>query len=535
MFYAYLTYKDQFRHAILQLNARVGFKNFANYEELKSKFILKKFYPLLYKAAIDGFIDYKKNRYIEARIVPKESVDEIEKSLHDIYNSLNEENKAKCSIIFHFIKRRDESYKNYKPIRHNELRQEVKRKAFAIYNFRLKNENKDSLVGRVVGIDAANSEIYARPEVFAQAFRFLRGHEVFSTEHNRPNDLNITYHVGEDFLDVADGLRAVEEAMIFLGLENGDRLGHALALGTDVRKYYEKRYNTICETKQVLLDNFAWLHHKCIRLKGSVSLRGFLETMFHKYFRALYDEKFFEKSSRITRMFSEPDFDWVQFDDVETYYLSWLLRGNSPTFGKDFDYYDEMPDGIEKQWIYAGLNHHAGVELASRNSNARQLYDMYHARTFADKSQAVDSFTIPKGYRDDFDELLEMIQEQLLCKIERKHIAIECNPSSNYKIGEMERYDQHPILRFFNYGLDTPYKPHNIAVSINTDDQGVFSTSLEREYSLMALAMERNELKGHKNSPRAIVEWLDRVREMSMEQRFDVDEDDDEEEKIDNK
>lgn len=534
LFYAYLTYKDQFRHAILQLNARVGFKNFANYEELKSKFILKKFYPLLYKAAIDGFIDYKKNRYVEARIVPKESVDEIEKSLHDIYDSLNEENKAKCSIIFHFIKKRDESYKNYKPIRHNELRQEVKRKAFAIYNFRLKNENKDSLVGRVVGIDAANSEIYARPEVFAQAFRFLRGHEVFSTEYNRPNDLNITYHVGEDFLDVADGLRAVEEAMIFLGMENGDRLGHALALGTDVRKYYEKRYNTICETKQVLLDNFAWLHHKCIRLKGSVSLRGFLETMFHKYFRDLYDEKFFEKSSRITRMFSEPDFDWVQFDDVETYYLSWLLRGNSPTFGKDFDYYDEMPDGIEKQWIYAGLNHHAGVELASRNSNARQLYDMYHARTFADKSQTVDSFAIPKGYRDDFYELLERIQEQLLCKIERKHIAIECNPSSNYKIGEMERYDQHPILRFFNYGLDTPYKPHNIAVSINTDDQGVFSTSLEREYSLMALAMERNELKGHKNSPRAVVEWLDRVRKMAIEQRFDVDEDDEEEE-IDNK
>lgn len=529
LFYAYLAYKDHFRHLVLQLNTRVGFANFSYYEELKSEFILKEYYPLLYKAAIEGFVGYKKNRYIEARIVPKDKTEEIEKSLKDIYDSLRDENKNKCSIIFHFIKRRDESYNNNKPIRHNELRKEIQEKAFAIYKFRLENENRDSLVGRVVGIDAANSEIYARPEIFAQAFRFLRGHEVFSTEYNRPNDLNITYHVGEDFLDVADGLRAVEESMIFLGLRNGDRLGHALVLGTDVRKYYARRYNAICASKQVLLDNFAWLHHKCIRLKGSASLLGFLETMFHKYFRDLYDEKFWEKSTRISRMFSEPEVDWEQLDDVETYYLSWLLRGNSPTFGKDFDSYNEKPAGIEKQWIDAGLNHHVGVELASRNSNARQLYDMHHSQKFSDRSKSVDTLTIPADYREDFYELLEMIQEQILCKIERKHIAIECNPSSNYKIGEMDRYDQHPILRFFNYGIDTPYKPHNIAVSINTDDQGVFSTSLEREYSLMALAMERNELKGHKNSPRAVVEWLDRVREMSIEQRFDVDRDDDEE------
>lgn len=30
----------------------------------------------------------------------------------------------------------------------------------------------------MVGIDAANSEIYCRPEVFAQAFRFLKNHNV---------------------------------------------------------------------------------------------------------------------------------------------------------------------------------------------------------------------------------------------------------------------------------------------------------------------------------------------------------------------
>ena len=128
--------------------------------------------------------------------------------------------------------------------------------------------------------------------------------------------------------------------------------------------------------------------------------------------------------------------------------------------------------------------------------------------------------TIREEYRDDFYSLIETIQEHLLCKIEKKRISIECNPSSNYKIGEMMRYDGHPITKFFNRGLSTPYPLHDIAVSINTDDQGVFSTSLEREYSLIALAMERYQPEGYKNSPRQIIEWLDKIREMSVEQQF---------------
>lgn len=522
LFYAYLTYKDKFRHSILQLNDRVGFRNFANYEELKTDFILPKYNCLIFKAAIEGFIDNDKNRFIEARIVPKDSVEGIEKSLKDIYSSINNKIKGNCSIIFHFIKKRDESFAKDKSIRHNELREEVKKQAFAICRFRRAVE-KENLVGHVVGIDAANSEICARPEVFAQAFRFLRGHELFTSECNRPDDLNITYHVGEDFLDIADGLRAVEEALMFLGLRNGDRLGHALVLGTDVRKYYNKRYDTICESKQVLLDNMAWLHHKCISLMGYRPICGYFEMKFHQYFRELYNQNTSNNPDFIEEMFSPWDDGLDGLDDIETYYLSWMLRGNSPRFGEELDpkNVSSITDELEKQWVKAAIYHHPGVELSYRNANARELFDRYHSCVIAEKSNMVDSFTIRPQFRDDYYTLLELIQEDLMKRIEMRHIAIECNPSSNYKIGEMKRYDQHPIVRFFNFGLDTPYKLHNISVSINTDDQGVFSTSLEREYSLMALAMEKNEIQGHYNSPRTIIEWLDRVREMSLEQRFD--------------
>ena len=43
LFYAYLCYKIKFRNSILQLNSTVGFYNFTLYEEIKDKFIVKKY------------------------------------------------------------------------------------------------------------------------------------------------------------------------------------------------------------------------------------------------------------------------------------------------------------------------------------------------------------------------------------------------------------------------------------------------------------------------------------------------------------
>ena len=525
LFYAYLLYKNYFRNEILQLNERVGFANFASYEERKTDYLLKDYNHLLYKAAIEGFLQKNDNRYIEARIVPKDTEEGIVKTLQEICNDVDKKYAERFDFIFHFIKQRDEPQET-DLYRHFKLREEIKKQAYAIYKFRSDRENwgvNNNLVGRVVGIDAANSEIFCRPEVYAQAFRFLRGHEVKIDDEldDYPYDLNVTYHVGEDFMDVADGLRAVEEALIFLNLRNGDRLGHALVLGTDVRKYYEKRYFVICASKQVILDNLAWLHHKCIRLTGYTQLCGWLEIMFLKYFTDIYRLEQNEGENIIDSYFNTSEDNGLTCN-INDYYLSWLLRGDSPIIGKELDSKSlkNLASTIDKEWAHAGMNNHICAEVALRNENARELFDAYHSYKYAKRGYYGDTLTIPPMYREEWYLLLEKIQQQLLGKIEKRHIAIECNPSSNYKIGEMSRYDEHPILKFFNYRLDTPYPRHDVAVSINTDDQGVFSTSLEREYSLMALAIERNQTDEHKNSPRAIVDWLNRVREMSLEQRF---------------
>lgn len=518
LFYAYLSYKIAFRHAIVQLNSTVGFHNFSEYEELKDNFIEDSYKPFLYQAAIESFLKENKNRYLETRIVPGESAEDILKKIEEISGGVDEKFRPQFSIILHFIKKRD--YRDDIKYRHKLFREDIKKRAFAIYHFRNNKDNWDnnSLAGCVVGIDAANSEVYCRPEVFAQAFRFLRNHSVVNRSLNRQENLNITFHVGEDFFDIADGLRAVEEAIIFLNLRNGDRLGHCLVLGTDVNQYYSRRYHTICATKQVILDNMAWLHHKCKRIFGYTPLCYYLESNFHRFFREVYVK---DKNENSTFSYENVfDGDLKSLDNIQDYYLSWLLRGNSPTFGIDRDVIPTSD--IEKEWLNFSVNHHLGAELARNSENAIQLHEYYHNdKTVRNGADAV-TFTIREEYREDFYALLEAIQEQLLCKIEGKRIAIECNPSSNFKIGEMTRYDEHPIIKFFNYGLSTPYLHHDIAVSINTDDQGVFSTSLEREYSLIALAMERNQPEGYKNSPRQIIEWLDKIRQMSVEQQFSI-------------
>ena len=118
------------------------------------------------------------------------------------------------------------------------------------------------------------------------------------------------------------------------------------------------------------------------------------------------------------------------------------------------------------------------------------------------------------------------IQKALQREIAKRGIAIETNPSSNFLIGTFRQYEKHPIFQFYNKGLvnnpDLLSDCPQISVSINTDDQGVFSTSLENEYALLASALEfatdKNGILLYHEAD--IYDWLDRVRIMGNEQSF---------------
>ena len=90
---------------------------------------------------------------------------------------------------------------------------------------------------------------------------------------------------------------------------------------------------------------------------------------------------------------------------------------------------------------------------------------------------------------------MKEIQDKMIAVLVREGIAIETNPSSNYLIGTIKKYDEHPIMRFNSRKLRKTERNMSLNVSINTDDQGVFDTLLENEYALKKKRNKDNELE----------------------------------------
>ena len=126
------------------------------------------------------------------------------------------------------------------------------------------------------------------------------------------------------------------------------------------------------------------------------------------------------------------------------------------------------------------------------------------------------SYHLPKTiHRDVF-----VLQEAMLSDIEHKGICIECNPSSNLQIGYFNRYDELPLFRFMS--IDPTEKSHSLQISINTDDRGVFATSLVNEYSLIAASLYKQVGEGSrpKYSADEINQYLKRIIDHSKYMRF---------------
>ena len=504
----YLVIKNEIRHEITQLNDTVGFDNFSIYENRKLIFVegYNHYENAALHLAIKGFfsVSNPKNRYHEVRIVPKDTGQGIVDNIKSLDNAIESDLLKKENVewsynyIFHFIKCPDELPSA--ECRHFKLRTSIKTKSKAIYDFRNSLDQKNNgtfIADRVVGIDAANSEIACRPEVFAQAFRFLRHHTIKYPGIHNPHDLGVTYHVGEDYMDVVDGLRAVTEAILFLQLEKGDRIGHGLVLGVEVDEYYRYRNRTVTLSRQMLMDNMAWLYHFVRSLKGYGHVLGEIKERFEKCYRSVYEDNI--------------------LPSIEVYYESMLLRGDAPecymedgtvnTFGSQLD-----------EWLSKSLNSVKECNKARELREARILYYQYH---YDKKGKEKGNEYIEWSVSDDMIGAIKKVQNMVLGRVEKLGLAIECNPTSNIKIGEFDRYDEHPILRFNNEGLGCEVRKA-LTVSINTDDRGVFSTSIEREYALMAYAVIRYFRQNDKGvTDNDVYNWLDRIRRYSLLQRFD--------------
>lgn len=547
LFYAYLCIKESFRKELILSNDRSGFRNFQQYQKRKSWFTTTYTDADLARLAVYNSFYKQPIQSLEIRVMPGdtclENIKMIQRYNNEIRNIKEMDGNENYYYVFHFRKKADEIEDGsiIVPIkyRHYAVRKLVKRQTYAMIHMR---EIAPETARWLRGIDACSDENVCRPEVFATAFRTLQSHTAYKRSglygidtSRRIPQLHATYHVGEVFADILDGLRAIDEAIRFLSLDYGSRLGHANALGLDVGDWYKQRNYEIIIRKQDYLDNIVWLYHRLTRYRIACQegLKEYLEKEFQHYFREIYgkvlDSNYIESVWKEACEYDKENYGQISQKgvsslnfDIHNYYYSWKLRGDNPEL-YSCGYYKKIQNTISL-WDFCSV-----YEKSTKTTKKRYiiesalLYHYYHyhrlVREYGNEPIMVE---IPR----DMVQVIAEVQKKLQEEIAYRGIAIEVNPSSNVMISSFKTYDRHPILRFYNKGLtQNPDELNDCAqinVSINTDDSGVFSTCLINEYALLAssLLQKRDENGRSIYKQEFICEWIDNIRQMGNEQSF---------------
>lgn len=439
LLYIYIIIKQKFRAEIIQSNRVIGFGNFENYQNRKSIFLTSKLHKkAVINMAINGSIYNQNIKSLEARIAPENTVKDYNKIikyydtcvtsnefydlkkdyLKDYFDFQNEKSENFFYNI-HFIKTPEKislisQNKYFLELfpRNYKLRKIIKKQALELNEFR-----KSGYVSakRILGIDAANTEIGCRPEVFGQIFRYLKNYSyenplnIFGIDNFQ--DLGVSFHVGEEFLDLVDGLRAIDETIRFLNLSYGDRLGHALALGISPEEYYQSKEYIIIASKQDILDNIVWLLAKIREYDINVS-STFINNLENDYRSLFYDiyESNFEVESN-NNSYSN-NFIMTHYD----YYESWKLRGDNPEMYQNINK-ENLEENILSFFERCGLNNYLDTNLARKNKKARKLYKDYHYNYKVKQEGAkIIEFKVFTEYTD----VVKKIQKKLQSEISKK-------------------------------------------------------------------------------------------------------------------
>lgn len=532
LFYKYLLIFFRIRSEMVQTNSIRGFKNFQIYQDRKEDII--DYYPEYQKHVIRlvgcSLRKWQNISTLEMRLSPKPSADETSGQIKrfdiDIEKYSSGEVKKGYFYVLHFPKEKEYGFVELKP-RNYILREKMGiqiEEQKRLIDLEMNELNYLARIPRIRGYDTCSGEIGCRPEVFAPFYREIQAY----AKQKQADWIHWTYHVGEDFLDLTDGLRAIDEVVRFCELPQGSRLGHGMALGIDAKQYYKMKNCKILLSRQDLMDNIAWTLGFCLEYGIVISeeLSHDLESQFGSLLRTVYGENIKGGGKGISDQGAEDELTQLQAAatmvgtnlpeekaDWLLYYDAWKLRGDRPELYLDY----EQP---ERSAAYDGLLRN-GMEDVRGNKTCCDYYKLYHfSKSVREKGAAPEIFNIG----DDYIELVQKMQEELMEILTVKQIGIECNPTSNFKIGPFSRFDQHPMLRMYGKNL---YKyPGRMNISINTDDMGVFQTSLEMEYVTMyvALLKSKDENGNARYTKEAVLKWLEDVKAFGHMQAFTVDE-----------
>ena len=301
----------------------------------------------------------------------------------------------------------------------------------------MKNFYGQKELNKITAVDAAASEFDTPPEVFAPAFRELR--ELNVVRH-------FTYHAGEDFYHILDGLRAIYEAIIFLDLQHGDRIGHASATGTDVDTWADILMKKVTMPQGIYLDDLIFVH--CFILEQKI------ESLYAKL--PMIEIKIQEISRKI----------YNKTYGLEDLSSAWKKRYLDPRCIKE-NKTDKTLLG-EHGDKYEAINK-SDFELISLY-NKKETYRKYRKPIEVKCFECFDS------------QELTLLQKEMLAFMHKKEIVIEALPTSNLRIGYHRNLKSYQLHNWYQWKLDGSSIP---PIVLGTDDPGIFQTNIYNEYAMI--------------------------------------------------
>lgn len=401
---------------------------------------------------------------------------------------------SQVGIVIHFIKKKDEANQEKCWFDYNQSERNGERLSYKKNQLKYKNEMiavreiREEIIGLadyIVGIDAANLESITEPWVFAPIFREARNSNTHQLVYkNMPNkkirNLGLTYHAGEDFRHMLTGLRHIDEAIEHFQMRAGDRIGHGMVLGIDIKKW-SLRNRVIILPRIEYLENLLWTWGAC---RKNLTVEIDIGSLEHKILRIA--ETIYQSTNGLS------------------VYLLWKVYqgkfseeiGNSLSKVKENDKEDWFCERFEKGQIW----------------NEAKLASTYHCKCYLVIMQEPIEIEITA----EEEVLIKNMQKSVINRVSREGIVIETNPTSNTAIGEIEHIFEHYIHNLNRKGLsDRKELEQNLIVTINTDDPLVFNTNIDNEFAYIFYSLQE---KGYAREE--ILKWIDQIRENGINSSF---------------
>lgn len=482
-----------------QDNIGMGFQKFKRLENNKDDLLNNN--DIIYRSVFQKYYEEGNVNKVEMRIAPKQfeefqkmivSLDNINQKVYQDYLKKNPNlKKIEYAIVIHYIKDdtlsscvSNNDYERFYKF-HNIVKQDYKLVSKTLLYDQKKAIKNSNYQRKIVGLDAANTEVNTPPEIFAPYFRKHR------EDYKGRSSLYLTYHVGEEFRNLEAGLRYIDNTIDFLNYSRGDRIGHGLALGLDPNEFYYKKRYQVTTYLQEHIDNMAWMYYIFTNflVEDNIYL-SILENQFYKSINLLL-----------------PEFTTKLSYNIVDYSQSLFLRGDNRSYYTSYEKIKEIRDYSNSDFATNISGYFDIVE----NQKAKILHHHY---IYDEKLMQRGSKIIEYDVTEDWINMVTSIQEYLKDKISKKGIFIESNPTSNRKISSISHYTDLPLLKMNSFQL-TQEVHKSIPVTLNTDDGAIFQTNLSNEYSLIAAGLERD---GYDTEH--IYRYIDYLREMSKSSIF---------------